>query len=86
MTGSKIQVYSIGHKLNSIERQYKAKEGLLFMYSLAMKMDEKRGFTGFTSQPSMRIQSEFRFFQVVVVTLFSQNRASSPPSFKKKVT
>lgn len=70
MTGSKIQVYSIGQKLNSIGRQYKAKEGLLFMYS-GYEMDEKWAFTGFTSQPSMRIQAELRSFQVAVDTLFS---------------
>ena len=30
-------VYSIGQKLNSVRRQYKAKKGLLFMYFLVMK-------------------------------------------------
>ena len=40
------------------------------MYS-GYEMDEKWGFTGFTSQPSMRIQAELRSFQVAVDTLFS---------------
>ena len=64
----------------------KFKNKIKFRKKKKKKMDEKRGFTGFTSQPSMRIQSEFKFFQVVVITLFSQNLASSPPSFKEEVT
>ena len=36
MTGSKIQVYSIGQKLNSIGRQYKAKGGF-YSCTLVMK-------------------------------------------------